>query len=136
MKQLIPYLNFKGTCAEAMHFYQACLGGELQIQIVAESPIAPQCPSAIQEHVMHSTLTQGDFQLMASDMPYPEGYQRGNNFSLNINCSSEAEINSLFQKLAAEGKIIRPVRQEFWGALFGAIEDKFGIRWQFHYDKN
>jgi len=69
-------------------------------------------------------------------MPIPGGYQYGNNFSLNVNCGIEEEINTLFQKFATNGKIILPVRQEFWGALFGVLEDKFGIRWQFHYDKN
>ncbi len=136
MKQLIPYLNFNGNCRDAMSFYQTCLGGELEIQTIAESPIAVQCSPGIQENIMHSTLTQGEFQLMASDMPTPGGYRFGTNFSLNINCSSEVEINTLFQKLSADGKIIMPVRQEFWGALFGAIEDKYGIRWQFHFDKN
>jgi len=136
MPQLIPYLNFNGTCREAMNFYQACLGGDLNIQTIADSPIAPQCPAAIQEHIMHSTLVKNNLVLMASDMPYPEGYQPGNNFSLNVNCSSKEEINTLFGKMAADGKIIMPVRQEFWGALFGALCDKFGIRWQFHYDIN
>ena len=135
MMQLIPYLNFNGNCREAMTFYQACMGGELSMQTINESPIAAQCPAAIQNQIVHSTLTNGELTLLASDMPNPEGYQPGNNFSLNINCSSEEEINTLFDKLAADGNIIIPVRQEFWGALFGAIKDKYGIRWQFHYDK-
>ena len=136
MNQLIPYLNFNGNCREAMTFYQSCLGGELSMQTISESPVAPQCPGAIQEHIVHSTLIKENFYLMASDMPYPDGYLHGNNFSLHVNCRSEDEINTIFNKMAAGGKIILPVRQEFWGALFGTFADKFGIRWQFHYDKN
>lgn len=135
MPQLIPYLNFNGTCQEAMTFYQACFGGELTMQTIGESPIAPQCPANIQDYIVHSTLIAEELTLLASDMPNPGGYQYGNNFSLNVNCTSEEEINTLFQKFAISGKIIMPVKQEFWGALFGVLEDKFGIRWQFNFAK-
>ena len=40
MAQLNAYLRFNGKCREAMTFYQACLGGELTIQTVGESPMA------------------------------------------------------------------------------------------------
>jgi len=136
MPQLIPYLNFNGNCREAITFYQTCLGGELSIQTIGESPVGLQCSANIQDHIVHSSLIKDELTLLASDMPIPGGYQHGNNFSLHVNCSSEEEINTHFQKFATNGKIILPIRQEFWGALFGVLEDKFGIRWQFHYDKN
>jgi PhnB protein len=25
---------------------------------------------------------------------------------------------------------------QFWGAMFGVFDDKFGIRWMLNYDKN
>jgi PhnB protein len=44
MTQLNAYLHFNGNCREAMTFYQACLGGELKMQAVGESPMAGQMP--------------------------------------------------------------------------------------------
>ena len=35
---LMPYLLFDGNCAEAMAFYQGCLGGELTITRSATHP--------------------------------------------------------------------------------------------------
>ena len=46
---------------------------------------------------------------------------------LCMNCSSAEEINSFFNNLSSDGKIIEPLHQSFWGATFGVITDKFGI---------
>jgi len=74
--------------------------------------------------------------LMGSDMAGPEGIISGNNIALSVNCSSEKEINEFFLRLSASGKIIDPLKEQFWGAIFGVLTDKFGIRWMFNYDKN
>ncbi|MEI9912593.1 MAG: VOC family protein [Bacteroidota bacterium] len=74
--------------------------------------------------------------LMGSDMVGPDGFIKGNTMSLSLNCSSEEEINSFFSTLSAGGKIIHPLRVEFWGAIFGVFTDKFGVRWMLNYDKN
>lgn len=42
--KLTPYLLFDGNCAEAMTFYQACLGGELTITKIGDSPMKGQYP--------------------------------------------------------------------------------------------
>jgi len=38
MMNLTPFLLFDGNCAEAMTFYQFCLGGELPITRVGDTP--------------------------------------------------------------------------------------------------
>ena len=73
---------------------------------------------------------------MGSDMVGPDGFNKGNNIALSVNCSSEEEINTFFSKLSAGGKIIDPLKVQFWGAIFGVLTDKFGINWMFNYDKN
>src|SRR3954453_1533870 len=130
MTQINPYVGFNGKCREAMTFYKECLGGELALTTVAESTIATQCPAAMQDNILHSSLTRnGTVLLMASDMTGPDGFQQGNNISLSMNCSSGEEINVFFSKLSEDGKIIDPLKVQFWGALFGVFTDKFGIRW-------
>ena len=73
---------------------------------------------------------------MGSDMNAPGGYVKGNNISLSLICSSDDEINSFFKNLSAGGKIIDPLGVKFWGAVFGVLDDKYGIRWMLNYDKN
>ena len=73
---------------------------------------------------------------MGSDMVGPDGFTQGTNIALSLNCSSEEEINTFFSKLSEGGKVIDPLKLQFWGALFGVFNDKFGIRWMLNYDKN
>lgn len=129
------YLNFNGRCREAMTFYKECLGGELTFQTVEGTPAEAQCPESMKHYIMHSTLQNGTLILMASDMGLGEFIQ-GNNFALSVNCSSEEEINDFYAKLPVGGEIIDPLKVQFWGAQFAVFQDKFGIRWMLHYDKN
>ena len=137
MTQINAYVSFSGNCREAMTFYKECLGGELTLQTVGGSPIEAQCPAAMKDQILHSTLMKdGSLLLMGSDMVAPDGFIKGNNIALSVNCSSEGEINEFFSSLSASGKIIDPLKEQFWGAIFGVLTDKFGIRWMFNYDKN
>ncbi len=135
MTQINAYLNFNGNCREVMEFYKTCLGGELLLQTIGGSPVEGQCPAGMKDQLLHASLTKGEIILMGSDMIGPDGFSKGNNISLSLNCSSEEEINSFFSKLSAGGKIIDPLKEQFWGATFGVFNDKFGIRWMLNYDK-
>jgi len=134
MTHINAYLNFDGQAREAMSFYQQCLGGELVMQKLAESPMAAQMPSEMGNRILHSSLSNGHLIVMASDM-LGRNTVTGNNVMLCINCSSEEEINNFFTNLSAGGKIHDPLQQSFWGATFGKLTDKFGIHWIFNYSK-
>jgi PhnB protein len=56
--------------------------------------------------------------------------------ALSLSCSSAEEIKSFFSKLSKNGKVSHALKEEFWGATFGVLTDKFGIRWMLNYDKN
>lgn len=131
-----PYLTFNGKCREAMTFYQACFGGELSFQTVGESPMADKIPDNVQQNILHSTLTKGDFILMASDMVSDEGLINGNAISLMLDCSSEAEIRTLYAQLSADGEETHPLENTFWGGIFGNLIDKYSNHWLLHFDKN
>ncbi len=136
MTQIAAYAGFNGQCREAMTFYKKCLGGELTFQTFGNSPMGAQCPAGMEDQILHSSLTKGELLLMGSDMIGPDGYIKGNNIALSVNCSSEEEINTFYSKLAEGGQIIDPLKVQFWGAIFGVLTDKFGIRWMLNYDKN
>ncbi len=137
MTKMNPYLTFNGNCKDAMTFYQQCLGGELLLQFVGESPMADKMPAQMQKCVLHATLTTQGFVIMGSDMAPDTGIIKGNTVSIMLNCSSEEEINSSFNKLSAEGgEIKHHLEHTFWGALFGDLTDKFGNNWILNYLKN
>ena len=135
MTQLNPYLNFNGQCREAMTFYQECLGGELTLQKIAESPMATQIPSEMGARIMHSMLRSKGITLMGSDM-MGNNLEKGNAIALFLSCDSDEEINALFNKLSAGGQIRHPLHQSFWGATYGELIDRYGLKWMFNYSKN
>lgn len=136
MTAIQPYLTFNGNCYEAMNFYRGCLGGELFIQTVGESPIDAELPIQMQKCVLHSTLTHGNLVIMASDMVSESGLIKGNSISLMLNCATEEEITQLYRQLSVNGKIINPLKDTFFGAIMSDIIDQFGIHWILRFNKN
>lgn len=136
MTQLNAYLHFNGQCREALTFYKECLGGELTLQKISESPMAAQMPSEAGANILHGALTRnGTLLVMGSDMMGSQ-VKPGNTIALCLNCSSDAEINDFFTKLSAGGEIKMPLHQSFWGATYGELTDKYGMTWMFSYSKN
>jgi PhnB protein len=136
MTNINSYLTFNGNCREAMNFYKECLGGELFLQTIGESPMSDKMPPQMKESILHSTLTRGALILMGSDMVGEDGLIKGNAVSLILNCSSEKEIKTFYSNLSKGGEATHPLENTFWGALFGGLTDKYGNHWLLNYDKN
>ena len=136
MKPLTPYLFFDGNCREAMDFYKDCFGGKLEVSTFSEAPPGafPGDAEKIKDKIMHSSLCEGDFVLMASDsgMGAPKA---GDNVSLSIQCESPSQADDLFKALGEGGKVLMPMADTFWDAYFGVLIDRFGIHWMLHYQK-
>lgn len=103
---------------------------------MGESPMADKMPPEMKASILHSTLTKGSLILMASDMIGDKGLIKGNAVSLMIDCSSETETRTFYEKLSEGGQATHPLENTFWGALFGGLTDKFGNQWLLHFDQN
>ncbi|MEO5911877.1 MAG: VOC family protein [Pelobium sp.] len=134
--EISSYLTFNGNCREAMSFYQQCLGGELTLQTIAESPMAKKMPYSMRNAILHATLQNGTLKILASDMVSEKGLTVGNSVSLMLNCDSELEIKEKYSNLSEGGKKEHPLENTFWGAIFGDVTDKFGHHWLLHFQKN
>lgn len=129
------YLAFDGNCEEAMNFYKDCLGGKLTLNRVEGSPMEEQATPEMKNKILHADLIKGDLVLMASDMICTnEAFQHGNSISLSLNCDSEQEIRTFFEHLSAGAQATEPLQEQFWGAIFGMITDKYGVKWLLNYD--
>jgi PhnB protein len=133
MAKLNPYLTFNGSCKEAMTFYKDIFGGELSLIVAGESPAASQMPAEFHNLIMHSSLKTDDFEIMATDMVHGE-FKEGNTVHMSLICKSENELNSLFEKLSAGGKVSQPI-SPMWFGLIGVVTDKFGKNWLLEFDK-
>jgi len=135
MTQINTYLTFDGNCREAMTFYKECLGGELTLQKIGESPLAEKMPANMKDYILHAALTRGDLLLMGSDMVPEPGLTKGNAVSLALACGSEIEIRNCFEKLSSGGKATHPLEDTFFGSIMGGLTDKFGNHWLLNFDK-
>lgn len=132
MAQLISYLTFNGNCREAMTFYRACLGGELELQTIADSPMGKRLPLKMKKCILHATLKSDTIVIMGSDMA-PSALIRGNTVSMMLTFNSEEEIRKAYTDLSKDGDATHPLEVTFFGALFGHLTDKFGHQWMFYY---
>ena len=67
MIALSTYLLLDGTCKEAMEFYQSCLGGELSISLVGDTPMKQMFPPEMHDRVINAHLKSEGIALSASD---------------------------------------------------------------------
>ncbi len=67
MINLTPFLLFDGNCAEAMTFYQSCLGGELTITKAGDTPMKDQMPPENHHKVVYARLKSGAIEFSATD---------------------------------------------------------------------
>lgn len=112
-----------------MKFYQKCLGGELRIQLVGETPEASILPASFNKYVLHAELRNGSVEMVGTDLVGEDGLKPGNTVALMVLCKTKKEFNTCFKKLAMGGSIIQPAKKNFWGVWFGALQDRYGNYW-------
>jgi len=130
MARLNPYLQFNGTCREAMGFYRECLGGEREVQTFGESPMAEGMTAEMRDQVLHSALNSDTMVLMASDVMQGQKPTPGGAVALCLNSEDPEEIKALFAKFAVGATITQPLMEAFFG-WYGALTDQYGIDWMF-----
>lgn len=133
MKEVNAYLNFDGNCRQAMKFYEKCLGADLQLTTFGDMP--GNTPPEAKDRIMHARLAKGSTLLMASDTMPGMPHNKGNNFSIAVQCDSVPEIEKFFTALSEAGKVSMPLQETPWAARFGMLTDQFGIHWMFNLDK-
>ena len=139
MATINPYLNFNGNCEEAFRFYKSVFGGEyVTLMRFKEVPAEYPTPPQESEKIMHIAMPVGPHTiLMGSDRPGSMGEGSfGDNLEIAIGTNSQIEADQLFNGLAAGGNVTMPIDNTFWGAYFGMVTDKFGVRWMVSYDEN
>lgn len=132
MTSLTPYLLFDGNCKQAMEFYKSCFGGELAAIPVKDSPVKNSMPASEHEKILNARLQSGKVDLSASDWLRPDRPRvPGNTVCLYLSCGTLQELTDLFARLSEGGDVTDPLKEMFFGT-YGALNDKFGVRWMFH----
>jgi PhnB protein len=72
---------------------------------------------------------------MGTDAPESIGFKinKGNNVYISLHPDSRSEADRLFNKLSDGGQVEMPLQDMFWGDYYGALTDKYGIKWMVNY---
>lgn len=140
MARVTTYLNFARTTEEAFLFYKAVFKTEFVTPIMRFGdgpPCAgqPPLPEDQAKLVMHVALPiLGGHVLMGTDSPESMGFKlnQGNNVYINLEPDTRAETDRLFAALKEGGKVEMALQEMFWGAYWGSLTDRFGVRWMFN----
>lgn len=116
-----PYLILSGA-AKALDYYQRAFGAQELMRMASPDG----------QHIMHAEIRIGDSPIMLAD-EYPDmGYRSpkaygGTSVSLMLYVD---DVDKVFkQAIAAGGKELRPLADQFYGDRTGTLEDPFGHVW-------
>ena len=133
MSRVSIYLNTMGQTAEQFAFYGTVFGSEpYGLHRMADVPDAPPLPDDERDAVMHIELEiLGGAVLMGTDMLRSMGHELavGNNVTINLEPDDLAEAQRLFAALSPGATDVAPLELMFWGAYWGCLLDRFGVRW-------
>ena len=124
-----PYLSFEGRCDEAVKFYQAAVGAEVQMLMrFKEAPDQSMMSPGSADKVMHVSMRIGDSVVMASDGRC-SGTTGFNGISLSLSVADDAQAERLFAGLSDGGQVTMPLAKTFFASKFGMLTDRFGVSW-------
>ncbi len=137
MATVLPYINFADKGREAIEFYKAIFGGDAEVQLVKDSPMADKMPAEWGERIMHLDF-KGDNNIhflgsdVISDQP---GLERGNGYQITIECDSTEQLHGFYDKLVVGGTESFPPVDSEWNSVFAQLTDKFGVQWMLDFQK-
>ena len=134
MLRSTPFLLFDGNCAEAMTFYQRCLGGELTLTRLGDSPMKDQLPPEKHNRIINAHLTSGAIDISATDWMASPAFEplQGNTFAIFVIADALDELRPVFDKLAdgADQQHFQELHELPIGT-YGQLYDRFGVQWIF-----
>jgi len=119
-KKISPFLMFVGAqhgkTEEAIRYYASVLPDSAVGQVMRYGPGQGDPEGS----VMHARFTLGGQQFMAMDSNGRRDFTFTPALSFSINCDTQKEIDTLWEKLSEGGKKVE----------CGWVEDRYGVSWQ------
>jgi PhnB protein len=127
------YVNFAGTCSEALDFYVKHLGAKIIMKTTFDTmPDPKMVPPGMEKKVLHARISLGDTTVMASDGPKVEP-MRSAYITLSVDSNEEAE--RIYAALTEGGEVFMKMSEQFFAHRFGQFRDKFGVNWMVIHEK-
>ncbi|MFB5192618.1 VOC family protein [Alicyclobacillus fastidiosus] len=126
MAKLTPYFYSEDARAQAQFYVQA-LGGEIHSQMTYGQ--APGTDEALKDKIIHMAFSAAGVNFYIADTMH-QTPASNSGFDLSLEFKTDEEAQQAFSNLSEGGQVIMPLEKQFWGSLFGRLEDKYGIKWQ------
>ncbi|HEY4320059.1 MAG TPA: VOC family protein [Gemmatimonadales bacterium] len=137
MLRCTPFLLFDGNCAEAMTFYHSCLGGDLRLTKLGDSPMKDHLPPEKHGRIINAHLHSGAIDISATDWMASPAFDPilGNMSALFVIGETYEALKPVFDRLAdgAETSRFQELRDMPFGT-YGQFYDRFGVQWIFKGD--
>jgi len=143
MARVSTYLNYPGTTEAAFALYKQVFGTDYEVPpmrfgSMPAQPGQPEMSTADQQKILHVALPiLGGHVIMGTDVIEGPGcgkYEPGNHITLNLEPDSRAEADRLYAALSEGGTADAPMADMFWGAYWGVLQDRYGLRWMINVD--
>lgn len=129
-----PFLLFDGTCAEVMTFYHSCIGGDLTLTKLADTPMKAQFPPEKHDRIINAHLKSGAIEISGSDWMASPDFDpvQGNTTAIFITGESADELRPIFDKLkdGTNNTRLQELRKVPFGT-YGQFYDRYGVQWIF-----
>lgn len=130
IKSLSPYINFNGTAARAIAFYERALDARTVNATRAGDLPGSTVPEDRKDQILHAVLMVGGSPLLLSDAQ--ADVASGATVHVSLDFTDVDEMTRKFAALAEGGAVTVPLQDTLWGAKFGMLTDSFGVRWMFN----
>ena len=119
---------FQGAKAEeAMNYYTSLIEDSEITSIVR---YGANNPGGDEGTVMQATFTLKGQEFMCIDSNIKHQFDFTPSFSIFLTCSSEEELDTLYQELMQDGQALMPIGDYGFSKKFGWVNDRFGVSWQ------
>jgi PhnB protein len=133
-----PFLLFDGDCADAMTFYQKCLGGQLNLTRLADTPMKEMFPQEKHDRIINTHLKSGAIEISATDWMASPALEpkQGNTYAIYVTGGTYNELKTVFDKLleGASKEWFQELHEMPFG-LYGQFFDRYGVQWIFRGEK-
>jgi PhnB protein len=138
MLRCTPFLLFDGNCAEAMTFYHKCLGGELSLTKLGDTPMKDMLPKEKWNRLINAHIKSGNLEISATDwMASPDfDPKQGNTYAIFVIGNTLDELKVVFDKLkdGTNNTRLQELHDMPFG-IYGQFYDQYGVQWIFMGEK-
>ncbi len=128
IQKTTTFLMFEGDAEEAITFYTSLFEDSEIVRITKAGPDGPGGPRA-EGTVQHALFTLKGQPYMAIDS-FGHNFSFTPSISLFVQCDSEEELETLFNKLSDGGQVMMPLDNYGFSTRFAWVSDRFGVSWQ------